>query len=140
MKPEPVHHEIEQVVPFHDLDPMQIVWHGNYFKYFDQARFALFEHVGVDLHQYFKDTRFLFPIIKTATKHIIPLQYRDEFSCRATVADAQAKIVIDLEIRLAADGRVCTRGRSEQVAVRYPEMEMQFQIPEDIRRALGFAQ
>lgn len=133
----PISHEIELVVPFHDLDPMQIVWHGNYFKYFDQARFALFYQVGVDLYQYFKETHCLFPIVKTATKHIIPLRYRDQFGCRATVAEARAKIVLDFEIRRIPSGEVCTRARSEQVAVRHPEMEMEFQIPADVRRALG---
>ena len=133
----PVSHEIELSVPFHHLDPMQIVWHGNYFKYFDQARFALFDQVGIDLYQYFKEANCLFPIVKTATKHIIPLRYRDQFVCRATVAEAQAKIVIDFEIRRIPNGEVCTLARSEQVAVRHPEMEMEFQIPADVRRALG---
>lgn len=137
MNLQPVSHEIELSVPFHDLDPMQIVWHGNYFKYFDQARFALFHQVGIDLYQYFKETHCLFPIVKTSTKHIIPLRYRDLFHCRATVAEAQAKIVIDFEIRRLPGGEVCTRARSEQVAVRHPEMEMEFQIPADVRRALG---
>ena len=31
--------EIE--VPFYDIDPMDIVWHGNYIKYFEVARCAL---------------------------------------------------------------------------------------------------
>ena len=43
------------------------------------------------------------------------------------------------EIRRAADDLLCTRGRGEQVAVKMPEMEMQFEIPPDIRRALGAA-
>jgi acyl-CoA thioester hydrolase len=133
----PLAHEIELEVAFHDLDPMQIVWHGNYFKYFDQARFALFHEVGIDLYRYFQETGILFPVIKTSTKYIVPLRYRDRFACRAAVVEAAAKIVIDFEIRLAGGDTVCTRARSEQVAVRYPEMEMDFQIPEDIRSALG---
>lgn len=133
----PLAHEIELQVAFHDLDPMQIVWHGNYFKYFDQARFALFHGVGIDLYRYFQETGILFPVIKTRTKYIVPLRYRDRFVCRATVVEAAARIVIDFEIRLADDKTVCTRARSEQVAVRYPQMEMDFQIPEDVRSALG---
>ena len=49
----------------------------------------------------------------------------------------RAKIVLDFEIRRIPSGEVCTRARSEQVAVRHPEMEMEFQIPADVRRALG---
>ncbi|PJA39535.1 MAG: 4-hydroxybenzoyl-CoA thioesterase, partial [Lysobacterales bacterium CG_4_9_14_3_um_filter_62_6] len=28
-------HEIELTPAFHDLDPMVVVWHGHYFKYFE---------------------------------------------------------------------------------------------------------
>ncbi len=137
MNPSPLSHEIELSVPFHDLDPMQVVWHGNYYKYFDQARFALFLEAGIDLCRYSEETRTLFPIVRTATKHIVPLRYRDRFRCRATVAEARSKIVIDFEIRRVPDGEVCTRCRSEQVAVRYPGMELELQIPDGVRRALG---
>jgi len=131
-------HEIQCKVPFYDLDPMQMVWHGNYFKYFDIARLELFDILGIDLLSYFKKTNYLFPITKTSTKHIVSLRYNDEFKCKATVVEAQYKIVVDFEIRLVKDNMICTKGRSEQVAVKYPEMEIIFEIPDDIRKALGF--
>lgn len=131
-------HEIQYKVPFYDLDPMQMVWHGNYLKYFDIARFELFDTLGVDLLSYFKKTNYLFPITKTSTKHIVSLRYKDEFKCKATVIEAQYKIVVDFEIRLVKNNQICAKGRSEQVAVKYPEMEIIFEIPDDIRKALGF--
>ena len=124
-------------IPFHDLDPLHIVWHGNYLKYFDMARFGLFRRAGIDLYEYYKKTQYLFPITKTTTKHIIPLQYGDEIICSAKILEARIKIVMDFEIRRKDDPEVCTRGRSEQVAVKYPEMEMMLEIPADIRTALG---
>ena len=131
-------HEVQLKVPFHDLDPMQMVWHGNYLKYFDRARTALFDNAGIDLFGYFKKARILFPITKTSTKYIAPLQYRDIFTCRATVTEAQYKIVVEFQVRLTENHKLCARGRSEQVAVKHPEMEIMFEIPEEIRRALGF--
>ena len=136
-----ISYEAKLTVPFHDLDPMHIVWHGNYFKYFDIARFGLFSSAGIDLYEFYKKTNYLFPLTKTSTKHIIPLQYNDAFTCKATVIEAQIKIVIDFEIRRPGrsdSGEVCTKGRGEQVAVKYPEMEIMFEIPVEIRRALGF--
>lgn len=131
-------HEVRMTVPFHDVDPMQIVWHGNYLKYFDIARFGLFNMAGIDLWEFFERTRYLFPITKTTTKHILPLRYRDEFLCRATIIEAKIKIVIDFEIRLVGRDEIFTKGRGDQVAVKYPELEMMLEIPEEIRRALGF--
>ncbi len=131
-------HEVRMKVPFFDLDPMQIVWHGNYLKYFDIARSELFGSLGADLFAFHERTRYVFPIIRSAVKHIRPLRWGDEFICRATVKDARTKIVVAFEIRLVADGKVCARGTTEQAAVLAPEMEMVFSIPEEIRRALGF--
>ncbi|MHB8910643.1 MAG: acyl-CoA thioesterase [Syntrophales bacterium] len=131
-------HEVTLKVPFYDLDPMQIVWHGNYLKYFDIARSELYDHLGVDLFAYHDRTRYIFPIIRTAVKHIRPLKRGDEFVCRATVKEARTKIVVLFEVRLVKDGTLCARGSTEQVAVREPEMEMEFTIPAEISRALGF--
>jgi acyl-CoA thioester hydrolase len=33
--------EVEITIPFHDVDMMGVVWHGNYFRYFEIAREAL---------------------------------------------------------------------------------------------------
>jgi acyl-CoA thioester hydrolase len=131
-------HEIEGQVAFYDLDPMQIVWHGNYFNYFEDARRALLAHYGVDFNEFFTRTQCLFPIIRTSSKHVYPLRYGDEYICKATVVEVSTKLVVDFEIRLKKGGKICTRGRTEQVAVKAPEMEIIFNIPEEIRLALGF--
>ncbi|MBN2124345.1 MAG: acyl-CoA thioesterase [Deltaproteobacteria bacterium] len=130
--------EVLLTVPFHDVDPMQMVWHGHYLKYFEIARSALFAQSGLDLFHYFREKNCLFPIIKTATKHVASLGYLDEFTCSATVVEAQYKIVVDFQIRLIRNHQLCAKGRTEQVAVQYPEKEILFEIPEDIREALGF--
>jgi acyl-CoA thioester hydrolase len=130
--------EVSLSVPFFDLDPMQIVWHGNYLNYFEIARAALFDHYGVDLYAYYERERIIFPIIRTSTKHIFPLKHRDEVIVKATLVDANIKLVVDFEIRKVADQSVCARGRTEQVAVLSPEMETLFSIPQDIRKLLGY--
>jgi acyl-CoA thioester hydrolase len=124
-------------VPYYDVDLMQIVWHGNYMKYFEVARQALFKKYGVDLRRYTEDTRYVFPVVRSTIKHVWPLRFEDEFICTAVVKEARVKIVLDFEIKLISNGKVCARGRSEQVAVLMPEMEMVFQIPEEIQKALS---
>ena len=128
--------EIHMKVAFHDLDPLQVVWHGNYLKYFDVARFGLFAARGIDLHAYMLEKHIAFPVTRTSLKHISPLRAFDEFICRATVTEAHYKIGMAFEIRKTDGGILCTRGNSEQLAVSYPTMEMEFAIPEDIRQAL----
>ncbi|MEQ8160870.1 MAG: acyl-CoA thioesterase [Smithellaceae bacterium] len=130
--------EIKYCVPFFDLDPMHIVWHGNYLNYFEIARNKLLNQHGVDLYSYYDSHKLIFPIIRTSTKHIYPLRHNDDIIIKATLMDARVKLIVDFEIRKEDDGKVCCRGRTEQVTVKMPEMETVFKIPEDIRRALGF--
>ena len=65
-----------------------------------------------------------------------PLRYGDMFVCLATLAEARTRIVVDFEISVKNQGRICVKGRTEQVAVKMPEMELQIFIPEEIRTAL----
>jgi acyl-CoA thioester hydrolase len=123
-------------VPYYDVDLMQVVWNGNYVKYFEVARQALFRECGLDLCRYMQEKRYVFPVIRSMVKHIRPLRLDDEFICTAVLKEARIKIVLDFEIRLIANGKVCARGRSEQVALLVPEMEMAFKIPEEIQKAL----
>ena len=134
---QPISTSITLKVPYYDVDLMQIVWHGNYLKYFEVARQALFKKYGVDLRRYTEDTRYVFPVVRSTIKHIWPLRFDDEFICTAAVREARVKIVLDFEIKLISNGKVCAEGRSEQVAVLIPEMEMVFQIPEEIQKALS---
>ena len=128
--------EVKISVPFYDLDPMQIVWHGNYLNYFELARAGLFQRYGVDLYNYYDRTKIIFPSIRTQTKHILPLRHRDEIICRATLVDANIKLIVDFEIRKAGENVVCARGRTEQVAVQMPQGETLYSIPADIRDVL----
>jgi acyl-CoA thioester hydrolase len=129
-------HEIEHRVAFYELDPMQIVWHGNYFQYFEDARRGLLEKNGINLYVFYDKYNYLFPVIKTSSKYIYPLRYGDEFVCKATLMECKVTLVVDFEIRLKKDGKICARGRTEQITVKMPEMETIFTIPQEIQAAL----
>lgn len=131
--------EVTLTIPFHDLDPLHVVWHGNYYKYFDIARFELFRACGVDLYGYSREAGYLFPLTRSSAKYIAPLRHNDVITCRATVTEVQYKIAMAFEIRRVAGDLLCARGASDQVAVTLPEMALQFEIPDAIQRALGGA-
>jgi len=133
-----VFYDMQMKVPFHDLDPMQVVWHGNYFKYFDKTRFGLFKSVGIDLYAYLRERQMVIPLTRSSIKHILPLRFDETFICRATATEARYKIALDFEIRRPESGDICARGKSEQVAVCLPDMALEFEIPPEITRALGF--
>src|SRR5690606_15969157 len=41
-----IHADTEFVVPFFDIDMMNVVWHGHYVKYLEVARCALLDQIG----------------------------------------------------------------------------------------------
>ena len=55
--------EVEMQVQFFDLDPMQIVWHGNYVKYLEVARCALLDKIGYNYEQ-MRESGYMWPIIE----------------------------------------------------------------------------
>jgi len=124
-------------IPFCDVDAMQVVWHGNYFKYFDAARDRLFIEAGIDLYRIVEETGLVFPITRTQTKHIRPLRFRDEVDCKAVLVEAECRLVVDFEIRQAASGTLCAKGRTEQAAVRAADGTLELRLPESIRRLLS---
>lgn len=131
--------EVTLTIPFHDLDPLHVVWHGNYYKYFDIARFELFRSCGVDLYRYSEEAGYLFPLTRSSAKYIAPLHHNDVVVCRATVTEVQYKIAMAFEIRRTADQVLCARGASDQVAVKMPDMALQFEVPAAIQHALSGA-
>jgi acyl-CoA thioester hydrolase len=134
---QPVAATVTLKVPYYDVDLMQIVWHGNYLKYFEVARQALFKKCGVDMQHYTGNTGYVFPVVRSMIKHISPLRFDDEFTCTAILREARVRIVLDFEIKLTSNGKLCVKGWTEQVAVLLPEMEMSFQIPEEVQKALS---
>ena len=127
---------VDLQIPFHDLDPMQIVWHGNYMKYFEHTRQKLFDNSGVDLYRVAREQGYIFPIVKTSVKYIKPLRFRDRISVTAQLKEARRMIVLEFSITRQPDGELCARATSEQLAVRADDQRLLFNIPEKIRNAL----
>lgn len=106
---------IEGEVPFHDVDPLHIVWHGHYFKYFEVARTRLFRRHridGLDL----LDLGYRFVIGHTECRHISGLTYGDRYRVKAWfVGEPDHRIDVSYEVwNLTADRRAA-RARTELV-------------------------
>lgn len=69
-------------VPFHDCDPLQVVWHGRYLKYFELARTELFATRGLDVPQ-FRDLGYRMYVSDVRCRYTHPLSYGDEFEVTA---------------------------------------------------------
>jgi acyl-CoA thioester hydrolase len=106
--------ELEFDVEFYDVDPMQIVWHGNYIKYFEKARCALLDKIGYG-YLAMRDSGFAFPVTGVSVKYISPFKLGDRVRARAVLEEYENCIKIQYELFNARTGERCTKGASTQM-------------------------
>jgi len=131
-------HEIEITPAFHDLDPMAVVWHGHYLKYFELARCALLQRFDFDYLQ-MQESGYLWPIVDMRTKYIRSARIGQKLRVSARIVEWENRLKIDYRITDAADGQLLTRAHTIQVAVLLATGEMQFVSPPILFERLGLA-
>lgn len=87
--------EITLSAAFHDLDPMNVVWHGNYVRYFEQARCALLARYHYD-YPAMRDSGYAWPVVDMRVKYVGPLTYGQSFIVRATIVEWENRLKISM--------------------------------------------
>ncbi|GGP21744.1 acyl-CoA thioesterase [Silvimonas iriomotensis] len=123
-------------IPFHDLDPLNVVWHGNYVRYFEHARTALFQAFDYDVPQ-MKASGYVWPVIELNIRYARPLVYQQEITITAGVVEWENRVKVNYEIRDAQTGARLTRGHTIQVAVDMNTEEMCYVSPAILYEKLG---
>ena len=127
--------EIEVRPAFYDIDPMYVVWHGHYLKYFEQARGALFDRLDYGYAR-MKESGWFWPIVDLRVKYVRPATLGQTLRVRAAITEWECRVRTEYLIRDAEDN-VLTRGHSLQVAVGVDSGEMQFVCPPVLWEKLG---
>lgn len=102
---------IRLVVPFYDCDPMSIVWHGNYLKYFEQARTALFDRCGLDVPT-FRDLGLRMVVADARVRYTHPLAYGEEVEISARTTATEPLLRIVYSVRNLTRDRRSARGHT----------------------------
>ena len=69
-------------VPFHDVDAMNVCWHGHYLKYFEIGRAALLRLFDYDYRE-MQASGYLWPIVEVHLKYVRPATYGQQIEVRA---------------------------------------------------------
>ena len=120
--------EIELQVPFFDVDMMEVVWHGHYVKYFEEARCALLDKLGHNYRQ-MRDAGYAWPVIDLQLRYIRGAQFGQRIRVRADLVEWENRLKIHYLITDVATGERMTRGSSVQVAVEIASREMLLASP-----------
>jgi acyl-CoA thioester hydrolase len=126
----------EFTVPFSDLDPMGVVWHGNYAKYFEYARTKLMQTFDFD-HDVMLHSGYLWPVIQLSVKYIKPLRYQQQIRIMACLEEWENRLKINYLITDCSSQITLTKGYTIQVAVEQNTQKMCFASPDILLEKLG---
>lgn len=116
-------------IPFHDLDPAGMAWHGRYFKYFETARAALMDIIGYSYAE-MKQSGFLWPIVDAQVRYVLPLSLHQDICVTAVLKEWDMRLVVEYRIT-DEKGSICTRAKTVQVAVNAETGVMRLGLPSE---------
>lgn len=102
-------------IPFYDLDPAGVAWHGRYFQYFELARCALFESFNYSYAE-MEASGYLWPVGDTEVRYVRPLLLDQEVRVTACLREWELRLMVDYTIEDDA-GVLYTKARTIQVPV-----------------------
>lgn len=127
--------EIYIDVPFYDVDPMNIVWHGNYIKYLEQARTELFNRINYSYTDMYNDG-IMYPIAKMESKYIRPARFRDKLKVVCKLVETEPAITIKYTIYNAETGEKIFKAKSLQICVNAQSLESIYEEPVKLKEKI----
>ncbi len=120
---------VTETIQFYHLDPMQVVWHGNYVRFFEKARYALLEAIDYNYPR-MDESGFVWPIVDMRVKYVRPCRFGQEITITARLKEYENRLKIDYLITDSASVEPLTKGFTIQVAVDKASGEMRYRSPD----------
>ncbi|HKD23756.1 MAG TPA: acyl-CoA thioesterase [Rhizomicrobium sp.] len=121
---------------FYDLDPMNIVWHGNYPRFFEVARTALLERIGYS-YDAMVQSGYAWPIVDMHIRYYRPLRLGRWVDVTASITEWENRLKIEYVMRDSESGQKTTKGHTVQVAVDVKSEAMLWQTPPILKEKLA---
>jgi len=120
---------IEVRVRFNEADPLGIVWHGHYIRYFEDGREAFGNTHGLGYLDVYKHG-FVIPIVNVQCDFKKSVRYGDSIIVETTyVPNDAAKMKFTYRLFNAATGDLVATGSSVQVFLDKEKSELQLTNP-----------
>ncbi|MFV0574847.1 MAG: acyl-CoA thioesterase [Vibrio sp.] len=113
---------------FQDADPMGVVYHGNYFRFIEEARRVMLDKIGYNYRE-MQASGYMWPIIDVRVKYIKPIPFDLTVRVEAKLTEWENRLKVDYVIYDAQTNQRLTKGYTMQVAVSIETQEMCFVSP-----------
>jgi acyl-CoA thioester hydrolase len=112
-----LHERTEVIVRFNEADPLGIVWHGHYIRYFEDGREAFGRKFDVAYLDFYKHG-FAVPVVSVQCDYKKPLRYGETVIVECLYVETPAaKLKFNYKIFEAKSKELVATGSSVQVFV-----------------------
>jgi acyl-CoA thioester hydrolase len=119
----------EIVIRFNEADPLGIVWHGHYIRYFEDGREAFGKKYEVTYLDFYRNN-LVVPVVSVQCDYKKPLRYGQSVIVESTYHDVPAaKIKFTYRITEADSGDLVAVGSSVQVFVDAKTFQLHLNVP-----------
>jgi acyl-CoA thioester hydrolase len=122
--------QTEVYVRFNEADPLGIVWHGHYVRYFEDGREAFGKRFGISYLDFY-NKGIAVPVVSVQCDFKKALRYGDSVIVETTyVNTAAAKLKFEYKIVDSTTKALVAKGSSVQVFVDAKTFELRLTLPE----------
>ncbi len=123
-------------VQFYDLDPMHVVWHGNYARFLEVGRGALLDRIGYNYRE-MAASGYMWPIVDMRLKYVRAARLGQSIRVVATLVEYENRLRIDYRLLDVESGEVLTKAQTTQVAVQAETGELCLESPATLIERVG---
>ena len=122
--------QTEITVRYNEADPLGIVWHGHYLRYFEDGREAFGKRYGVSYMDFYNQG-FAVPVVSVQCDYKKPLRYGHSIRVETKFINLPAaKIKFEYKIFESGSQSLAASGSSLQVFVDVKTFDLQLTIPD----------
>lgn len=124
-----------------ECDPAGIIFYPNYYRFMDEATWAMFAEAGFPADR-MRAEHFSLPLVDSRCEFLSSPFFGDEIEIRSQVAKwGRSSFSLSHEFVIAGEGRMLARGTESRVWCRYesgPGSPLKsVPVPDEVRAALG---
>lgn len=123
-------------VQFYDLDPMNVVWHGNYIKYLETARCDLLSKLGYG-YDNMREDGIAYPVATMDLKFMKPCTFNQKLRIVSSVEEIEPCLIIKYTIFDAVSGEKLFRAKTMQICIDVRTKESLYSAPERLKEKLA---
>lgn len=125
-----LHHTTEFEVKFSEADPLGIVWHGHYVRYFEDGREAFGQEYGLKYLDFYRSD-IVVPIVNIQCDYKRILRYGHRLRLETTYEEcAAAKLLFHYKGYDAKTNELVVSGSSVQVFMHKESLELMLYLPQ----------